>query len=80
MFTRVFSPVSKFQVAPTFVVAKDPSIKEENISCEIGFWEFPNENELADELLASISSPVPADMAPEIDPEDFERTYQWFIS
>ena len=80
MFIKECSPVSKFQIASTFVVANDPSINQESLPCEIGFWEFPNENELADELQAALSNPVPADPAFEIAPEDFERAYQWFIS
>jgi len=75
MFTAVITPLSKFQVAPIFAVTENPSTNQES-----GLWEFPDENELADELLAALSEPVPTESTPEIAPEDFESIYKWFLS
>ena len=79
MFAAV-SPISKFQVAPAFTGTIYPAKGQENTASAIGLWEFPNEAELADDLLAALSNPLPVVSAPEIAPEDVERFCQGFLS
>ena len=80
MFTAITRPVSNFQIASILAGINNISTKTESAASTIGFWEFPNEAELADELLAALSNPLPAMSSPEIAPEDFERFAQGFLS
>ena len=80
MFTPVMNPVLSFQVAPVLAGMNCAAINQETTTCQIGLWEFPNEAELAEELFAALSAPLPAVAAPEIAPEDFERFARGFLS
>ena len=52
----------------------------ESVVSEFGVWEFVNENELAEEMSDSQADPCPPESTFEEDAEDFEKSYQWFIS
>ncbi len=80
MFTAVMNPVSIFKVASSFIVKNTSSATQVSTTSTIGVWEFPNETELADELLAALSNPLPVAPTPQIAPEDFERFCQGFLS
>jgi hypothetical protein len=80
MFTAVMNPISNFQVASSFIVKNASSATQARATSAVSVWEFPNEAELADELLAALSSPLPVMVSPEIAPEDFERFAQEFLS
>ena len=78
MFATTANPISKFQVAAVFVGADYPTTNQ--ASAAGGLWEFPSEAELAEELFAALSAPLPVMSSPEIAPEDFERFAQGFLS
>jgi hypothetical protein len=80
MFATTANPISKFQVAAVFVGADYPTTNQSSAACTGGLWEFPSEAELAEELFAALSAPLPVMSSPEIAPEDFERFAQGFLS
>jgi hypothetical protein len=81
MLTAVINnPVLNCQVFPVFAKTDEPSTSQNNVPSESCPWEFIDENELASEMTASFSNTVSNTPAPEIDPDDFERLYQWFLS
>ena len=81
MFAKVINnPVLNCQLFPVFVKADEPSRSQRNFPSEGCPWGFIDEDELANEMSASFSNTVSNTPAPDIDPDDFERLYQWFLS
>jgi len=74
------SPVLYYQVFPSFAETSYPSTSQNNVPSGNCPWEFIDEDELANEMTASFPNTVSNTPAPEIDPDDFERLYQWFLS
>lgn len=79
--TAIINPVLNCQVFPILVKTDKPSASPHHVASEGCQWEFIVENELANEMAASFSDKTISNApAPDIDPDDFERLYQWFIS
>ena len=72
--------VLSFQSFPAFALADYQTTSQENAPSRRCTWEFIDENELADEMTESLPNPVSNPSAPDVDPEDFEKIYQWFLS
>jgi hypothetical protein len=81
MFTAVIhDPVSTFKYISVFEEAKQPAMSSAEVFPMISAWGFIDEKELADEMADSQPAPCSNSLAPEIDPDDFERIYHWFYS
>lgn len=72
MLTYKYYPIFAEAIQPATGPAENPS--------QGSAWEFVNEDELACEMSTSLPLPPANSPVPEIDPDDFERVYHWFLS
>jgi hypothetical protein len=78
--TVINHPILSCQAVLFFAEAAEPSTSEA-ISSRGGSWEMIDESELAREMSVSFPGNGISDIPlPDLDPDDFERLYQWFLS
>ena len=82
MYTAMINyPTLNCQVFPVVAKTDESSPSQKNVPAETCPWEFINEDELAREMTVSPSdNTVSNPPAPDVDPDDFEGLYQWFLS
>lgn len=74
-------PILNCQVFPVFAETDESPTSQKMVPAQEGLWESIDEQELAREIEASFpGNTISSNSVLDLDPDDFERLYQWFLS
>ena len=74
--TRSITKIQYFIISPD---DGDPTPRPLQVSAKDFGYEI-DEQELAEELIAPLPISFPLPTPPDVDPDDFERIYRWFLA